>query len=160
MLEIYGFVMLGRFVSVIIDARSGGEAFIARSVAGVVVYLPLVFASFALPWPRLGISRELEAAARSPNSSGIWAEEPHRVIAIGALYFLHIGVAELWVAFRGATPEEHHKIGRPSQPATVSETALPSAPAATGARGLACSILAIPIDWVHDSGGEHRNMSV
>jgi hypothetical protein len=101
-LEIYGFVMLGRFVSVIADSRSGTEMFILRSVGGVLVYLPLVFASVLIPWPRLGITEELAAAARTPNSSGVWVEEPHRVIAIGAIYFLLMGILEVRVAFKGA----------------------------------------------------------
>ncbi|HVS12710.1 MAG TPA: hypothetical protein VMV46_02205 [Thermoanaerobaculia bacterium] len=102
-LEIYGFVMLGRLVSVMADAGAGMEMFIARSVGGVLVYLPLVFASVLLPWPRLGITGELASAARTPGSSGIWVEEPHRVIAVGAIYFLVMGVLEVRVAFKSPT---------------------------------------------------------
>jgi hypothetical protein len=99
-LEIYGFVMLGRFVSVIADARSGPEMFIARSVSGTLIYIPMVFASIFLPWPRLGISEELAAAARTGGSSGVWVDEPHRAIAAGAIYFLLMGLVELGVAFK------------------------------------------------------------
>ncbi|HVS64976.1 MAG TPA: hypothetical protein VMT85_15900 [Thermoanaerobaculia bacterium] len=99
-LEIYGFVMLGRFVSVLADAGSGTEMFIARSVGGTVIYLPMVFASVLLPWPRLGITEELAAAARTDNSSGVWVDEPHRAIGAAAIYFLLMGLIELSVAFK------------------------------------------------------------
>jgi hypothetical protein len=102
-LEIYGFVMLGRFVSVVADAGRGTEMFILRSVGGIAIYIPLVIASGVLPWPRLGITDELAAAARTPNSSGVWVDEPHRAIAAGAIYFLLMGLIELRVAFK--TPQ-------------------------------------------------------
>lgn len=99
-LDIYLFVMLGRLVSLVADSKSGSEVFIARAVGGVLVYLPLVFASVLVPWPRLGITEELASAARTPNSSGLWVDQPHRAIAVGAIYFLCMGLLELRAAFK------------------------------------------------------------
>lgn len=105
-LQIYGFVMLGRFVSVIADAGAGAAALVARSVLGVLVYLPLVFSTVFFPWPRFGIVGELADAARTEGSSGIWVDHPHRVIGAGAVYFLAMGLFEAYSAL-------HPKAGGP-----------------------------------------------
>jgi hypothetical protein len=58
-------------------------AFTAASVAGYVIG---VFLTALLPVPRLGIDETVVAAAAIPGN-GLWVDEPHRVLAFGALYF-------------------------------------------------------------------------
>jgi hypothetical protein len=58
-------------------------AFTAASIAGYVIGAMLT--SF-LPLPRLGIDAAVVEAAAIPGS-GLWVDEPHRVVAFGALYF-------------------------------------------------------------------------
>lgn len=53
---------------------------------GVLCYVLGVFATTFLPLPTLGIDADVRAAAAIPGS-GLWVDEPHRVIAFGALYF-------------------------------------------------------------------------
>ena len=108
-LSIYGFVLLGRAVTVLVDGAKGAAAIMGRSLLGTLVYLPMVFASVLLPWPRFGLVGEFAAAARSPNTSGIWVDEPHRAIGAGMLYFLCMAALEIWLAFQD--PEKNGKSG-------------------------------------------------
>jgi hypothetical protein len=63
--------------------RQRQQFFIAFAVVG---YLGGAFLTALLPIPELGIDAVARAAAEIPGS-GLWVEEPHRVVAFGALYF-------------------------------------------------------------------------
>ncbi len=52
----------------------------------IAAYVIGVFLTSLLPVPRFGIDAAVVQAAAIPGS-GLWVEEPHRVIAFGALYF-------------------------------------------------------------------------
>ncbi len=54
--------------------------------ASVVGYIGGVFLTLFLPLPELGIDASVREAAAIPGS-GAWVDEPHRVVAFGALYF-------------------------------------------------------------------------
>lgn len=73
-------------------------------------YLGFVFLTLLLPVPRLGLSEAVVASQNLPGS-GLWIDEPHRVIAFGFLYFLATGVSELvshrWLP-AGSIPRPEH----------------------------------------------------
>ena len=66
--------------------------FTAASVGGYVIG---VFLTTLLPVPQLGIDDAVAEAAAIPGS-GLWVDEPHRVVAFGALYFGFMA----WVKWR------------------------------------------------------------
>jgi hypothetical protein len=63
-----------------------------------MLYLGGVFATLFLPLPRLGISREIQPQL-GLEGSGEWVDNPHIVIAFGALYFGALAWAR-WRDFR------------------------------------------------------------
>ncbi|MFQ5572377.1 MAG: hypothetical protein ACE5G0_22095 [Rhodothermales bacterium] len=79
------------------DVPEGHErAFIKRGWAvSALLYLVFAFITTLLPMPILGISREVVEAQALPGS-GLWIDEPHRVLAFGFLYFLALGLSELF----------------------------------------------------------------
>jgi len=83
------------------------KAFMQRGWAvGALAYLAAVGLTTFLPIPRLGITRAVRAAADLPGS-GLWVDEPERVLAAGFLYFAALGLSELvdhrWLP-DGSTP--------------------------------------------------------
>lgn len=86
-------VMLGR-------GPSGRERhLIKRSwAAGVFFYIAFVFLTTLLPVPALGITPAVVRAQELPGS-GLWIDDPQRVLAFGFLYFTAWGISQLF---------EHH----------------------------------------------------
>lgn len=62
----------------------------------VVLYLAGVFATVDTPLPHFGIPPEL-VPSLGLSGGGVWIEEPHRVIAFGALYFGGLAAVKLFV---------------------------------------------------------------
>lgn len=85
----FGWLLLGK-LRTIFDARDpdGGGTRGAQAMWGIsaLAYLASVFATAFLPLPRLGIGEAVLAQLQLPGS-GLWVEQPHRVIAAGVLYF-------------------------------------------------------------------------
>lgn len=67
-------------------------------------YLAFVFVTTLLPMPKLGITPAVVDAQDLPGS-GLWIDEPHRVIAFGFLYFSTWGISELY-AHRWAAADQ------------------------------------------------------
>lgn len=89
---------VNRLLSAIVGKPPRGEA--ARIVrdgwaVGAIAYIGSVFLTTWLPVPRLGVTSDVVAAAHLPGS-GLWIDQPYRVLAAGFLYFLLIGVSELF----------------------------------------------------------------
>jgi hypothetical protein len=57
-------------------------------------YLLFAFVTSFVPLPKLGIDAAA-AAALGFEGSGLWVDEPHRVVAFGFLYFAAVGYSEL-----------------------------------------------------------------
>lgn len=57
-------------------------------------YLVFAFATVLLPVPALGITPEV-IRLQAFTSSGLWIDEPQRVLAFGVLYFVGVGLSEL-----------------------------------------------------------------
>ena len=72
------------------------RAYILKGWAvSAICYILLAMLTIFLPLPRLGIT-PAEVVAQNLPGSGLWVEQPHRVIAFGFLYFLAIGISELY----------------------------------------------------------------
>jgi hypothetical protein len=82
-------------------AGRGKQLAAASWGVGALLYVVLVFATVFLPVPRLGISPAVAQAA-DLLGTGLWVDEPHRVLAFGFLYFTAMALWELtahrWVA--------------------------------------------------------------
>ncbi|HYK10967.1 MAG TPA: hypothetical protein VEV39_09215 [Gemmatimonadales bacterium] len=71
------------------------KAFIQRSwVASVLFYLLGAFVTIILPIPRLGVTAAV-VAAQQIHATGLWPEQPQRVLAFGVLYFVLTGLSDL-----------------------------------------------------------------
>ena len=57
-----------------------------------------------LPLPRLGIDAALAQSIALPGSSGLWVEQPHRVVAFGLLYFAATAALKWRVAAGQSVP--------------------------------------------------------
>lgn len=97
----FGWLLLAKFAGVL--ARRGpGPGESARMASGwalgVMAYLGGVFLTLFAPVPEWGMTR----AARADfglEGGGVWVDEPHRVVAFGAVYFAFLAMAKLrdWV---------------------------------------------------------------
>lgn len=65
----------------------------------VVCYLGAAFATVAGDIPTLGMPLELQPTfGFDPEAGGLWIEEPHRAVAMGALYFALLAAGKLAAA--------------------------------------------------------------
>jgi hypothetical protein len=80
------------------------EFVIVSWAASVFFYLVFVFITVIGPIPAFGITPAV-IAAQEFTSSGEWIRAPYRVVAFGFLYFLAIGISELFM---------HRWFGRPT----------------------------------------------
>lgn len=73
-------------------------------------YLCFALLATILPLPRLGLTPAVLSARHLPGS-GLWINQPPRVLAFGFLYFTAIGLSELrehrWLA--GGIPGQQSK---------------------------------------------------
>ena len=85
----FAWLLVGKLAIAFDPRRTSNERRVAmqqRWGTTVVVYLLGVFATVVLPLPRLGISAAV-VPQLGLTGSGLWVEQPHTVIAFGALYF-------------------------------------------------------------------------
>jgi hypothetical protein len=90
-------LMMNRMLSVLLgQAQSGDErAMLQRGwAAGVLFYLAFGGLTTMVPMPRLGLTSDLLASQHLPGS-GLWIDQPWRVMAFGFLYFTATGLSEL-----------------------------------------------------------------
>ncbi len=88
-LAAFGWLLVGKFALVLFAPVPGAQErarqgyLMATSLAG---YVGGVFLTSLLPMPQLGVDDAVRAAAGIPGS-GLWVDEPERVLAFGVLYF-------------------------------------------------------------------------
>jgi hypothetical protein len=58
----------------------------------VAAYIVSIFATIFLPIPRLGLTADVQPALHLPGS-GVWVDDPQRLVAAGVLYF---GAQAVW----------------------------------------------------------------
>lgn len=102
-------LMLNRLLGVLVGAPKQGAArayVMAGWAATTMLYLVFVGLTCTLPVPSLGITADV-IAAQHFTSTGMWPEQPYRVLCLGALYYGAVGVSELvahrWIARRQDT---------------------------------------------------------
>lgn len=87
-----------RYLALLIGVTAATERLLlAHAIMAMAIYFPLVILSVFLPWPRFGITAEVAAARRVPNSRGTWVDEPHRAIGAATVYYLLLGLAQIGV---------------------------------------------------------------
>ncbi len=94
-LKIFGFLMAGRFITVIVASGEGKQQLIARSAAGIAIYIPVVFLTVFVPFPELGVNADVLREVYPDRGGGIWEQHPERAIAGAILYFGFMGLFEL-----------------------------------------------------------------
>lgn len=67
-------------------------------VVSVLAYLFGCAFTSLFPLPRLGLRKHGHDYGIARDASGLWIEQPHRVIAFGLIYFLCIGLARVLLA--------------------------------------------------------------
>lgn len=82
---VFGWLILGKF-GLIVTGRGASEAQASVWGMSALIYLLGAFATILLPLPRLGVGAEVVGQLGLPGS-GLWVEQPHRVLAFGFLYF-------------------------------------------------------------------------
>lgn len=100
---------LNRMLGALLGNAPRGEeqAFVERSwAASAAFYVMGALATILLPVPRLGLTAEV-VARQALVGSGLWVDQPHRLVAFGFLYFTAVGLSELrghrWAA--GGVPK-------------------------------------------------------
>jgi hypothetical protein len=97
-------LLLGGRVTIAWQQRTGapeqvalaGRELMSDWVNSQALYIPWVFAGLMLPWPSLGLTPEVIAAAGVPGT-GEWVERPQTLLVAGAGYFL----CRAWLQWRG-----------------------------------------------------------
>lgn len=64
---------------------------------GIILYLLVVAVSIFAPIPELGITGDVVAEVYPQRGGGLWEQAPERAIAAAALYFLLLGLSELFI---------------------------------------------------------------
>lgn len=88
---------LNRMLGVLVgQAPAGGQRALVMSgwAASAILYLTLCFVTLFLPLPHFGLTPDFVRGLHLPGS-GVWVEQPHRVIAFGAAYFTLVACSEL-----------------------------------------------------------------
>ncbi len=94
-LKIFSFLMAGRFITLIVASGEGKQELIARSGAGIAMYIPVVFLTVFVPFPELGVNAEVLREVYPNRGGGIWEQHPERAIAGAIIYFGLMGLFEL-----------------------------------------------------------------
>ena len=100
----FAWLLVGKFMAAIdtrLPSRERKRRMQSDWAIGAMAYLGGVFATVMLPVPRLGITIEVIHQLHLPGS-GLWVNEPQRVIAFGMVYFAVLA----WVKYKNyALPE-------------------------------------------------------
>ncbi|HYN88753.1 MAG TPA: hypothetical protein VER55_09490 [Ardenticatenaceae bacterium] len=92
--------------------RREREAVAIGWVAGVLFYVTLAMATAFLPIPALGVTPAVWEPQR-PAGTGVWLDQPQRVLAFGLLYFIAMGLTEISIEkWLKRPPPGHHPLDR------------------------------------------------
>ena len=101
---------LNRLLGVLVGQAPKGDAKLLMKqgwAASVLFFMLGAMLTTLIPMPALGVTSEV-IAAQEFTATGLWVDEPQRVLAFGVIYFSLLGVSELFGhrAFRsGILPE-------------------------------------------------------
>lgn len=92
----FALVMSGRLWSLFAGQNEMDRAVSARRVAAsALLFILLTFATLFIPLPRGGINEPLLNDVWRTRGGGAWEREPERALAMGAAYFLLLGLVEV-----------------------------------------------------------------
>ncbi len=94
-LKIFGFLMAGRLLTLVVASNEGKRQLIERSAAGIVAYILVAFLTVFVPFPELGVNAEVLREVYPHRGGGLWERQPERAIAGAILYFGLMGLFEL-----------------------------------------------------------------
>lgn len=100
----FGWLLLSKFSRVLFGAatpRQDAEAQLSLWAASVAFYVLGVMLTVFLPLPRLGVTEAILPQLGLPGS-GLWVEQPHRLLAFGMLYFAALAAVKLALDARPA----------------------------------------------------------
>jgi len=109
---VMGWLIGSRVLTILVDRRERRDEIDRQRalwILGAVLYLLLAFVCTLLPLPRFGVDGAARDAMDLPGS-GIWIDDPHRPLAMGAFYFGLLAWAEL----KAWGPEDLQKAIRPT----------------------------------------------
>ena len=99
-LYVYGFIMLGRFITIIIASGEGKSQILSRSAFGTMVYMAAVFATLFIPVPELGVTHEVLEQVYPDRRGGEWEQNPEIAIAAGIIYFSALALYEIYLVWK------------------------------------------------------------
>lgn len=108
-LKIFGFLMAGRLVTVVVASGEGRQQLLARSAAGITAYILIAFITVFVPFPELGVTSEVLSEVYPNRGGGVWEQHPEQAIAGAILYFGLMGLFELrqlWRAPEAGTTDD------------------------------------------------------
>jgi hypothetical protein len=91
-------LVVNRLLGVLLGKAPTGQekaALQASWAFGAFSYVMLVFATIILPVPEFGVTADV-IARQGLEMSGLWLEQPYRMMAFGFTYFALIGCSELF----------------------------------------------------------------
>lgn len=97
LLWIFAAVSVSRLVTAFSYSNADQLESQKRVGIGIMLYLFAVAISIFAPIPELGITRDIVAEVYPQRGSGLWEQSPERAIAAAALYFLLLGLCELFI---------------------------------------------------------------
>jgi hypothetical protein len=107
--------MLGVLISPAADLREA-KVLAAGWASAVVAYVSLALVTMTLPIPRLGLTKDV-VYSLDLTGSGLWVDQPWRVLAFGTLYFLITGITDLVLARKAAARSPVQGFATPRMPA-------------------------------------------
>ena len=102
LLLVYTMIMLGRFMAVF-STSDNSAITMGRSALSAILYFIIMFASALIPVPEAGVTPEVLEQVYPNRGSGIWEQDPQRVLVWASIYFGLIGLAEIFL-FSWAKP--------------------------------------------------------
>lgn len=97
LLWIFAAVVAGRIVTAFTNREAGFQYMMARSAIGVFLYLVITFGTVFIPIPEWGITNDVVSAVYPDRGTGVWEQHPERAVAGAAVYFLLMGLVELFI---------------------------------------------------------------
>jgi hypothetical protein len=80
------------------------DLFVAQWGASAAFYLLAIGITTMSPMPAFGITSSVRSAQDLPGT-GLWIDEPHRVLAAGFLYFLAMAITHFVLTYRTRQPK-------------------------------------------------------
>jgi hypothetical protein len=110
---LWGFLLMmtARGVGIFFDSAEVRQQETSRFGGKLVLLLVVVLLTAFVPFPQCGLTPDVVAQIFPNRGSGIWAEHPERVMALGLIYFGLVGLTEAIMACRPRCRPDSSRIG-------------------------------------------------